>query len=595
MKKRDDLVSSSSPSYKVFIVVLLLFSILFSGRVFAVSGQFTNDVDMYFTGSSSDPGTLYQDAIDGNQDIGLQLCDVGQRYVGAFYAMNVLGSWRYTLVSYNSFSNGLALTDTDMGNGCYRVTEGFVTISPSELTTPEPDVKKAAFPGKLYIGYAASANPGTVSSFVFGDGNASLMGDYSIQRSFTESTRQITVQTPTVTYQTSSTSFAKAASDASFGLSNDRRAVVGVCDDTDGQSCSDGNVYSSAAFPALFSSGLTSGDVNDGITHTKYVVMNGIGKQMCIGANLRPSINAVLPNPVYYSQNLLINYTITNPRDTPYEIYGGNVQVTTPFVVNVSIYNTSNMRYVYSSLVMVSGTIVPDGSVNVALTWPAYAHSGQYTVRVTVDALNNIVECNEADNFATQNFELKPITIPEIYIDGNLTNVFRYPNAPYNLSFYIKNSDNDTLRNANVTIVQTNGLMLAAPTQTYNRSTGVNSSVPDRLVTESRVKFFTDYYGWATMTYIPTFNKLYLPQYNYLNMTGHVGNQSMYFEGVQSNGESFKFVFSGALSSTYPLLVSNTNYTGTLPDKEVPYQTMTTQVMDFIYQSFTNFLESVLR
>jgi hypothetical protein len=172
--------------------------------------------------------------------------------------------------------------------------------------------------------------------------------------------------------------------------------------------------------------------------------------------------------------------------------------------------------------------------------------------------------------------------------------VFRYPNTPYNLSFYFKNSDNDTLRNANVSVVQINGLMLAAPAQTYNRSVGENTTTRDGLVTESIVKFKTDYHGLASMTYIPTYNKLYQSQYSYLELFNHVGNYSMYFEGVQADGEHFKFVLAGNLSSTYPLLIEDTSYTGALPDKTMPYQTMAAQVMDYIYQSFANFLDTLL-
>jgi hypothetical protein len=598
MEKRAELVSCVSLLSRLLALFLPIFLLLAALPlpVSAVSGRFTNDIDLYFTGTSSDPGTLYQDAIDGNQDVGIQLCDVGQRYVGAFYAIYVSGSWRYVLISYSSFNTALALTDIDVGGGCYSVTDGFLTVSPSELTTPSPNVKKAAFPGRLYIGYAASGNPGTVSSFVFGSTTATLLGDYSMSRSFDQATRQISVQTPTITFQTSSMSFSKSAADPSFGLTTDRMAVLGVCDDTDGLSCSDGKAYSSSAFPALFNSGLSSGDVNDQTTHTKYVVMNGIGKPLCIGANIKTTINSVQPNPIYYSQTLAINYTISNPRDVPYELYGGNVQVTTPFVINISIYNASNSnRVVYSTLVAVNSTISPDASIRTTLDWPAYAHSGQYTVRVNADSRNAIMECNEGDNIATQNFELKPITLPDIYIDGSLTNIFSYPNSPYNLSFYIKNSDNDTLSNANVTLVQVNGLMLAAPVQTYNRTTGINQSSSDGLVTESTVKFKTDYYGWATFTYIPTYNRFYLPQYSYIGLQNSVGGYAMYFGGSQADGVDFKFVLNGSLSSTYPLYIGNTSYTGQMPDKILPHQTMTIQVMDFIYQSFTNFLDTLLR
>ncbi len=582
-------------SLLTFVALLAGIFITIIPHAYAPSAQFTNDQDMYFTGSSSDPGTVYQDAIDGNQDIGIQLCDVGQRYVGAFYALNAGGSWVYELVSYNSFSNALALTDSDVGGGCYEVTEGFLTISPSELTTPDPDIRKAAFPGKVYIGYATSANPGTVSDFVFGGSNAQLLGDYSFTRSFDESTRQVTIQTPTISFQTSSGSFAKTASDSDFGISGDRRLVIGFCDDTDGLSCNAGSVFSSSSFPAIFNTGLTAGQVNDQNTYTKYVVINGLGKQMCIGSNLKTSISSVNPSPVYYSQNLVINYTITNPLDTPDENEGGNVGVTSSFDVRVTIYNSSqSSQIVYSSTETVTDDVASSGSVSKSITWPANAPSGSYTAKIEVDVNSDITECNEADNSDTENFQLLPVTIPEVYIDGTQTDFFAYPNAPYNLSFHFKNSDNQTLRNANITLIEQNGLVISAPTQIYNRSTGVASTEKDGIKAQTRIDFQTDYSGNSSFTFIPTYNKLYSPQYNYTELADYIGSYSLYFQGVDESGSNLAFIENGVLTTIYELNITNTSYSGSFAGKGIANEQMVSQVMDLVYQTFSNFLQTLL-
>ncbi len=292
----------------ILVLTLTLFLLIISTNSYSISTKFTNQQQIYFTGTSTAPSTLYQDAIDGNADVGIELCDVGQRYVGAAYALNVGGNWLYSLITYSSSSEALAFTSTDNGNGCYQAVPGFLTISPSQLTTPNPDVYKAAFPGKLYVVYESSANPGTLNNFYYGDTNMQLLGDYSIPKSFDQGSRKITVSTPTVTYQTSSGSFQKLLTDGTFGVSDDKRAVLGICDDSAGQTCSDGSVVSSNIFPAQLDTGLSASQVNDQNTYTKYAVINGIGKSICIGANLRTSSLNVNPNPIYYSQTLPITF-----------------------------------------------------------------------------------------------------------------------------------------------------------------------------------------------------------------------------------------------------------------------------------------------
>lgn len=560
------------------------------------AASFTNSPQLYFTGTSSSPSTLYQDAIGPNQDVGIELCGQGPgRYVGGFYAANIAGTWNYALITYSSSSNALAQANTNAGGGCYDSVPGFLTVSPSSLSTPSPNVDKAALPGELYVGHASTANPGTVSNFVFGGTSMQLRGDYTIQRSFDQGTLQITAQDPTVSFTTSSGSFSKSATDPTFGVASDRPLIMAVCSDTQGQSCSDGGVITSNIFPYSMSTGLSAGSVNDQRTYTRYIVANGLGKSICIGANLKASIINIAPNPVYYSQNLSINFSTTNKRDTPFEINGGNVGVTTPFQVRVEIYNSTNpSQVVYNQTQTISNAITPDGTIQLNLLWPAYAHSGTYTVKVTTDVNNNIVECNEGDNTATQNFVLKPITLPDVYIDGVKTSTFPYPNAPYNLSFHMKNSDNTTLANATVYMTQTNGLSMLAPTQIYNRSVGPNATVKDGVRTNETAVFTTDAGGNASLVFIPTYNDLYLARYNYTDLSSYIGNYSLSMSGVQQDNQSFKFVIGGKLTNDYPFDIANVSFTGPYPLKTIRRKAMVSQVLDFVYHSYAAFLQSVL-
>ncbi len=582
----------------ILILSLFLIVLIHSSVAFAQTATLTKQSGgLYFTGNSNDPSTMYQDGIDGNLDVGIQLCDVGgQRYVGAFYAMRVQGIWKYVLVSYNPASSS-ALSFTDQASaqaGCYETTPGLLTISPSQLTVTDPDVYMAAFPAKLWIGYSSSGeNPGVISDFVLGDSNAIFRGSYSVTRSFDQSTKKISIGVPTATFQTTGGSFSKSLSDATFGLSDKRKAVIGVCNDDSGSDCSDGDIFSVASFPD-FDTGLPV--VNDQAVYTKYVVINGLGYPICIGPNLRASILSVNPDPVYYSQTLNISFSISNPRDSPYEINGGNVDVTTDFTVHVKIYNRTNpSQVIYETNIPISNTIVPSGSITVNLNWPAYAKSGYYTVSVTVDSNNDIAECNEADNTDTRDFELKPIVLPEIYIDGKLNDTFPYPNQPYKLDFHFKNSDDKILRNSTVEIIQVNGLSLSAPSQVFDLTIdGLNNTVKTGLQTKETVSFVTDYYGNASFTFIPTYNKLYDPEYNYLNYQNAVGNYTIYFEGSTESGEPFNFIINGKLTNQYPLKIANLS-TNDLSDKQIYNKDLVSQSFNFVYQLFTNFLEVVLR
>ncbi len=597
LKIRANFPNKSILKSALIIVIMIIGIASFSKITIADSASLTNDQDLYFTGTSSDPSTLYQDAIDSNSDVGIQICDVGQKYVGAFYAADISGTWNYVLVSYSSSSNALGFTSNDDGSGCYSTNAGFITISPSKLTTPDPDVYKAALPGKLWVGYAASANPGTISNFIFGGSNARLLGDYTMQRSFTQSTRQITIQTPTITFTTSSGSFSKSGSDSDFGINDDRRLVLAVCDDQEGSSCSDGGIISSSSiFPVSYDSGLSASQINDQSIYTKYIVSNGIAKDICIGANLQASVLSLTPDPVYYSQNLTISYKISNPRNTPYEITGGNVEVTTNFDIKITIYNASDSSdVIYTTTIPITTDLVPDGYTSGQLTWPAYAHSGTYTVKVEADINDDIVECSETDNYDTRNFELKPITIPDVYIDGVSSREFPYPNIPYNLSFHFKNSDNITLNNATVIITERNGLSLMAPTQIYNMTVdSSNNTQKSGLVTENKVTFYTDYYGNASFTFIPTYNLLYNPRYNYTDLQEYIGTHYLSLTGTQNDGEGFKFVINGELSSTMNFTITNTTYNGSYNQKTLIHENMASQVMDFIYQTFTNFLKTIV-
>ena len=581
-------------AFIIFGIVFLLIPIVHaqSASIKANNGVIQN---LYFTGDSTNPNKWYQDAIGNNPDVGIEVCDVGQTYVGTTYALNVNGNWKYALVSYRSDTQALAFTDINNGGGCYFTSPGYLTFSPSHLATPSPNVYYAAFPGRLWVAYSNTGNPGTLSNFIYVGSNGYLRGSYNVERSFSQSTKQISVSTPSIMFQTFSGSFSKQASDSDFGVNTDRKMVVGVCDDDHGSSCHDGRVVPNEGnFPFNLNAGVTS--VDDQHKYDRYVVINGLGNYICIGANLKITINSVQPNPVYYSQNLQIQYTVSNPRDTPYEEQGGNVDVTTPFTVRTKIYQQGNSsNVVYQNDYVVSAGIPVDGSVSNTLTWQAIAHSGTYVVEVTVDVNGNIVECNENDNVASKTFELKPIHIPVMYINGNRTDTFPYAGMPYNFSMYLKNSDNESVSNALVRIVEENGISLFAPTQIWNRTTNGTDVNMSGLKSYNMAQFYTDYYGNTSFTIIPTGNRLYAAEYAHYNVNDYVGNYRIYLEGTTHTGDNLVFIINGSVAHEYPLSIANP-YTYTSPIEEnalINENVFVRQIMDWVYAIFANFWKSV--
>ncbi len=566
-----------------WVVLWMLTPLVFSVSARIVDGSL-NTVSLYFTGTSTDPGTWYLDAVDENPDVGIEICDVGQKYVGAAYAINVQGTWKYVLITYKSDTEPLSYTSLTSSPGCYYTSPADLTFSPITLTTTPP-VYFAAFPGRVYVAYEDSSTPSTLSNFVLASGY--LRGSYDVRRSYDQSTNTISVETPTITFQTSSGSFSKSASDSTFGVSNDRRMVVGICDDEFGMTCNSGVIVPvEGNFPLSLDAGVSP--VNDQYTYTKYVVVNGFGYPICIGANLKISITSLSPNPIYYGQTLEVSFKIQNYRDTPYEIYGGNVAVTTDFVVHVKIYNSSNpSQVVFEKDIQISDDFNPGDSRTYSFNWTAKAHSGWYVIEFTVDYGDIIAECNEADNKDSRTFELKPIVIPEIYINGNKTDEFPYAGIPYNLTMYLKNSDNVSLDHATVRIVEENGLDVFVPTQIYNLSSNESFATKVKKIVELK----SNGTGWLKITVIPTGNPLYAPEYKYINFSGYVGNYSMYFEGEDKNGEKFVFLINGSITDRYYFKVrdywsySEESTYNLLPNLE----SFVKAIMNMIYKVFANF------
>ncbi len=586
--------------YLLASMIFINVMIFVTGLAYAASASVVTgsgaESNLYFTGDSTSPKTWYQDAMDGNPDLGLRICGVGQKYVGGAYAMNVNGNWQYALITYRSASDALSFADIDEGGGCYRVTPGYLTFSPSYMNGGNPYTYYAAFPGVVWVAYADSPNPGTLTNFIRTD--QKLLGSYNVHRSFHQSTGKIEIDAPSIIFQSQAAQITKNVNDPTFGVNDQRRMIVGVCNDQYGASCSDGQVISD---PTVFPLQLDprASPIDDHHTYTRYIVVNGIGDDMCIGANLKVAITSVQPNPVYYSQILNISFVVTNPRDVPYEKNGGNVDVTDTFSVEVKIYPQGNPADVKFDKILNFDGVPVDGSVTGNVHWNATAHSGTYVVEVDVDPTNQIAECNENDNSATQTFELKPIILPTIYINGVRSSTFPHIGIPYNLTMQLNNSDNETVSNATVIITEINGISPFVPTQIWNRTVDSSGNTEKTgTVVNTTARLMTDYNGVVSLTIIPTGNPIYSPAYAYLNPNTVLGDYNVSFTGVAYNGEPFVFVRNGVVYHQYAFHITTKydytyDYNSTTAPSLPNRGSIVDMILNTVYTIFSKFWKAV--
>lgn len=93
---------------------------------------------------------------------------------------------------------------------------------------------------------------------------------------------------------------------------------------------------------------------------------------------------------------------------------------------------------------------------------------------------------------------------------------------------------------------------------------------------------------------MPTYNKLYLPQYNYTDLENYIGGYELSMIGRQEDGEEFTFVVDGVLTQQYPFYIADPAFQGPYPAKTIHRREIISQVLDFVYHSYTAFLETVI-
>ncbi|MFH1396423.1 MAG: hypothetical protein ABIG93_03435 [archaeon] len=541
---------------KVFILVfsLSISIIALSSSVFALNASLVDSSEDMSTLQYVDSADAYKDSAP-NSDLALLICDPpsNQPYVGISYALNISGTMNYTVINQRAGSSTYSLVQasqvatTCTGNKT-QVSPFIVSSSHIDSSTPEAFV--AAFPGRLWALVSSNEN-GAGTNFVFMNySNGWLNGSYnSVGATFNQSTRNVTVSASSITFQ--GVSGNKNFNDGDYGLSNNRRLMVGVCADNYGANCSDGRQLNSsgATLSETFSSGLSAATVNDLNQHIRYVVINGLGTQFCIGPQLEVS-SVTVNSSLLAGQPATVTVTVEN---------NGDVNVTTDFAVTTveekgAPIRTADVTTVTTDLAANGGST----SFNFQIT-PA-SGSGNYNYTATInDTEAGITTCGTAHDSGYDTVSVAAVAQPLIWIDGILNGNFTLPGQFYNLTVQMNDSDSNVasyFANWTLRIYEKGGYNMVGPLQ-YNNDTNGFSGVFS--VSEARV--LMDNNGSANVTVAPTGN-LALQ-----TLDGNSNNQ------YSSNFENYSLVFKvyDDSGTEQPVSYKGTIYSCTSSDCEAPF------------------------
>lgn len=548
---------------KRMLALILVFALSFSqsARIVDVNNATQN---VYASAAYK----VYVDTFGINPDFGMRLCNVGQKYVGAVYSANVSGTIVMVPISKDlttGSTNTLVYTSIGPSAGCYYTPVDKFAFSQFRDFTRTPIVFVSAFPGRVHALYSNSADGSSPGLVLVNYSDGWLRGGYSYSSgpTFTQGPNTVSANIGSITFETELGNVSYAPSNPEWGLnsSTGRSILMALCSDDSGEQCSDARIINSTAdLPVSLSVGGIT--INDQNAYQRYLVTDGLGTGLCIGADLTPGISAN-PGTVVYGGSSNITITITN---------NGNVGVTTDFNVTLNISGPGG--YNARTSWIVTENLNPGGSTTRNYTFNATGLSGVYTFTTMADAESDIAECSE-NNIASTTVTVQPAYYLHVWIDGQYNNTFPYWGRPYNVTLYINDSSGNYIPNACYEITEYNGLNPFIPTQVWDN--GASSYGVSSL---SRGYAQGNGTGFAQFTAIPTCNRIYTDG-AYAGVDSYVGNYAMIIN-VYTSSTSTPFLrctgspisriaYQGSLVTDYPLNVTDMNCTdpGWVNNKEI--------------------------
>ncbi|MEM4626369.1 MAG: CARDB domain-containing protein [Candidatus Bilamarchaeaceae archaeon] len=510
---------------------------------------------------------MYIDNV-GNPDFGIKLCGVGQKYIGATYAANVGGTYRYYLVSWN-LTNGAALslvyTSLNDGGGCYYTPLDAFAFSQFKDFAKTPPVFVSAFPGRIHVLYSDNGD-GSLPSFVFLNySNGWLGGSYTVPLS-TSSFNQLTGNVnATVTsinmIRSTGGSVSISPSDSKSGLNSSvgRSILIALCSDDYGASCSDAVlVNSSAQLPVQLSLNMPT---SDQVIYRRYVVVNGLGYgPICIGADITPTVS-VNPSSIYPNNSTNVTITLTNT---------GNVNITTNFRLTLNISGPTG--FINQTNWTITEDFGPGASIQRSINFSNTSRSGTYIFTAIVDPLDQIVECNE-NRTATNTLTVIKTYQIHVFIDGIENDTFEYAGRAYNVTMYVNDSDGNIINDATFELKEINGLNPFTPAQVYN-----DGSYNHSVKSYSIGVVHSNSTGQVILAVIPTCNKFYNDPVKGPILEKNIGNYSI---EVRAYGTGFD------ITKTLNVTDRSCADPGWINNKQIVNKDYVEGIYDWLYEVFT--------
>jgi len=517
-------------------------------------------------------GEAYLDLLGGNPEFGARVCsdtpgDLNGKYVTFAYKAGNRSD--YKIIAQKG----------GVGSDMVQFTGCAATKCCTSPTTLDFKDTAAYYPAYVFAVVSTDDTVDTGDTFIWVPTSGGwLQGSYTtntVQSSYSQTSGNVTITVSAVTGTTSTGSYT-ITKDVSF-------LVEAICDsvsELQAFNCSSSQITDPGTSASLYTGVVAPADT---AKTTKYYLINGINNSFCIGPDLKITSVSLNPSSASAGEDVTVTATVQN---------NNNVGVTQNF--KIAFYNgTTN----FANSTDVAG-LTAGSSTSKSVTFDTTGlTSGAKTITAKVfdksnDAASTIEDCDDTNDQSSTTLTMIIGYYLTVYVNNVQTNNFSTPGRPYNVTVQAANTDGGSCSGLILKVTEQNGMNLFAPNQGFLYDTtkrGVSSLSVAEVVTNGS--------GAASFTLIPTGNKLYLPEYAYLNASEHIGNYSLYAE-LYSGATRLTLSQTGYGTSINNHTLTLNNYTSVLPtaaEQNTIYVVNQNQYVQTIISFFNQVYSSVYK